>query len=101
MLRVHLFGRPRLLIHDLALPIAARPKVVPLLAYLLLNRHAPLARSTVAAALWPDDSETDGRTNLRRHLHYLTGLLPPGPGAGWIRGGGGTLRWIGSPDSTI
>ena len=77
MLRVQLFGRPRLTLDGVALSAGGRPKVVPLLAYLLVHRAAPVARRTVANALWPDDAEDEARTNLRRHLNYLHALLPP------------------------
>ncbi|MEA2664615.1 MAG: hypothetical protein QOI11_1559, partial [Candidatus Eremiobacteraeota bacterium] len=100
MLRVHLFGRPRLLLDEIALPLAGRPKVVPLLAYLLLHRGAALPRQAVANALWPDEPEDDARANLRRHLNYLQHVLPP-PAADrpWIVARGGQLRF--APDCAL
>ncbi len=90
MLRVHLFGRPRLLLDEIALPLASRPKVVPLLAYLLLHRGAALPRQAVAGALWPDDPEDGARANLRRHLNYLQHVLPPAAAdRPWVVAGGG------------
>ena len=44
VLRVQLFGRPRLSLGETAFPVGGRPKVVPLLAYLLLHRGAPRSR---------------------------------------------------------
>ena len=47
MLRVHLFGRPRLLLDEIAFAVGGRPKVVPLLAYILCaaERRRRAARS--------------------------------------------------------
>ena len=100
MLRVHLFGRPRLSIEGVAFSLAGRPKVVPLLAYLLLHRRAPLPRRTIANALWPDDAEDEARANLRRHLSYLHALLPPpADGVPWITTSTGHVQW--NPDAEL
>jgi DNA-binding SARP family transcriptional activator/tetratricopeptide (TPR) repeat protein len=50
---------------------------VALLAFLLLHRTSHLTRDAVAFALWPDEAESDARTNLRRHLHLLGATFPP------------------------
>jgi DNA-binding SARP family transcriptional activator len=47
-----------------------------LIAYLLLNRDRPLERTEVAFTLWPDSSDAQALTNLRRELHALRGALP-------------------------
>ena len=100
MLRVHLFGRPRLSIEGVAFSLAGRPKVVPLLAYLLLHRRAPLPRRTIANALWPDDAEHEARANLRRHLSYLHALLPAPPdGVPWLVAPAGHVQW--NPGATV
>ena len=94
MLRVQLFGRPRLSLDDVALPAGGRPKVVPLLGYLLVHRGSALARRTVANALWPDDAEDEARANLRRHLNYLHALLPPAAeDRPWVLASSGDVRW--------
>ena len=94
MLRVQLFGRPRLSLDGVALSASGRPKVVPLLGYVLLHRTAPVARRTIANALWPDHSEDEARANLRRHLNYLRALLPPAPGAQpWVVAAAGGIQW--------
>jgi DNA-binding SARP family transcriptional activator len=93
MLRVHLFGRPRLLLDDDPLSVAGRPKVLPLLAYLLVHRRAPMPRRAVAYALWPDDGEDEARANLRRHLNYLHAVLPPAAVEPWLLASAGQLQW--------
>jgi DNA-binding SARP family transcriptional activator len=47
-----------------------------LLAYLLLNRHAPQLREQIAFLLWPDSIESQARTNLRHVLHHLRRAMP-------------------------
>lgn len=97
-LRIYLFGEPRFEMHGAAHAFKAPPKTLPLLAYLLLNRRGPVARETLAAALWPDAEQREAFSNLRRHLHYLVKALPPTNGnAPWIRAGQKTLAW--NPES--
>ncbi len=47
-----------------------------LLAYLLLHRHTPQSRQQIAFRLWPDSSDSQARTNLRRNLHSLRQVFP-------------------------
>ena len=47
-----------------------------LIAYLLLNRDRALERTEVAFTLWPDSSDAQALTNLRRELHALRRALP-------------------------
>jgi DNA-binding SARP family transcriptional activator len=99
MLRVHLLGQPHLTYDGVPFAFSGRPKVLPLLAFLLLDTTAPLGRSRIAASLWPDDTDAVARANLRRHLHYLHDLLPPGRDAPWLAIEPGTVRW--NPDANF
>lgn len=48
-----------------------------LLAFLILHgRAAPIPRQRVASALWPDSSDAQALTNLRRELHHLREAWP-------------------------
>lgn len=47
-----------------------------LLAYLLLYRHTPQPRQRLAFHLWPDSTESQSRSNLRKALSYLRQSLP-------------------------
>ncbi|MEX2540319.1 MAG: AAA family ATPase [Trueperaceae bacterium] len=47
-----------------------------LLAHLLLHREAPQSRRQLAFLFWPDSSEAQAHTNLRRELHQLRKALP-------------------------
>ncbi|WP_019586074.1 ATP-binding protein [Deinococcus apachensis] len=90
MLQIHLLGPFRLSQAGQALPFRAPPKTLPLLAYLALYGRAPLSREALAATLWPDAGPGEGRANLRRHLHYLRGALPPGE---WFSAEPTFVRW--------
>ncbi|MDT8304764.1 MAG: AAA family ATPase, partial [Anaerolineae bacterium] len=41
------------------------------LAYLLLHRHAPQSRQRLAFLFWPDSTEAQARTNLRKQIYHL------------------------------
>jgi DNA-binding SARP family transcriptional activator len=65
---------------------------VALLAFLLLHRTSHLTRDAVAFALWPDEAESDARTNLRRHLHHLSATFPPSD-VPYVTTVEDTIRW--------
>ncbi|MBI5293977.1 MAG: AAA family ATPase [Chloroflexi bacterium] len=95
-LMIHLLGKPKLLLDSTPLKFNAPPRTLPLLAYLLLHRRQALERQNVSYALWPDDSESNARTNLRRHIHQLQRVLPPADQP-WLFGDMRTIRW--NPES--
>ena len=49
-----------------------------LLAYLALLYPRPVLRSEIAFKLWPDSSEEQALTNLRKALHHLKQIFPGG-----------------------
>ncbi len=67
------------------------PRLQALLGYILLHRQAPLERSQVAFSLWPDSTEAQAQTNLRRELHNLRAALPEEDR--FLAGIGRTLQW--------
>jgi DNA-binding SARP family transcriptional activator len=76
-LRVELLGGFRVFIEDRP---SARPPSVrqqQLIAYLVLHaRRAPLQRQLIAGSLWPESSDAQALTNLRRELHHLRDTRP-------------------------
>lgn len=81
---------------------AARPSLVvgralELLAYLVVNSGAPQERERLAGLLWPESSDGQARTNLRRELHGLRRV--PGLDA-HIEPLGTALRWRDGPGCT-
>lgn len=80
---------------------SAPPKTLPLLAFLLLHSDQPVNRETLAFTLWPDETETNARANVRRHETV------PGRGGGGRavrcrpgRARGGIGAWRGSWNSS-
>jgi DNA-binding SARP family transcriptional activator len=76
---------------DRSLPALDSARAESLLAYLLLHREAPQPRQRLAFVLWPDSTEAQARTNLRKVLHHLRNALPDADRL--IETGQRTLRW--------
>ncbi len=91
MLHIHLLGQLELTWQGQSLLLPAPSKTTPLLVYLLLNRHTPLRRDTLAYTLWPDSPEAAARNHLRRTLHQLRHALPPAES--WLLTTADTVQW--------
>ncbi|HLY02775.1 MAG TPA: AAA family ATPase [Candidatus Cybelea sp.] len=76
-LRIGLFGHVAVEVNGTPFKLATPRKALPVLAYLLLNRDAPIARDFLAYVMWPDDEEEPARTKLRLTLYDLARVLPP------------------------
>ncbi len=76
LLTIRLLGELDLRLGDAALPPLESARAESLLAYLLLHRDAPQSRQHLAFLLWPDSTEGQARTNLRKVLHNLRRALP-------------------------
>jgi DNA-binding SARP family transcriptional activator/tetratricopeptide (TPR) repeat protein len=55
--------------------LARSSRSIALLGFLALHADAPQPRQRLAATFWPDSTEQQARTNLRRELHHLRLLL--------------------------
>ncbi len=75
-LHIHLLGDFRLVSGDAPVTTVIVPRIQSLLAYLVLHRDAPQDRSHLAFLLWPDSTEAQAHTNLRKLLHHLRQSLP-------------------------
>lgn len=75
-LHIRLFGEFSLNDGNTAVQTVSTPRLQSLLAHLVLQRGVSLARRHLAFSLWPDSSEAQARTNLRRELHSLRQALP-------------------------
>jgi DNA-binding SARP family transcriptional activator/tetratricopeptide (TPR) repeat protein len=51
-------------------------RALHLLAYLVTHPDVPQPRAHLAGLLWPGSDDAQARTNLRRELHHLRGLVP-------------------------
>ena len=71
-----MLGALELRLGDARLPALDSARVESLLGYLLVHRQAPQLRQHLAFVLWPDSTEPQARTNLRKVLHRLRHALP-------------------------
>ncbi len=53
-----------------------RPRLQSLFAYLVLHPHIAHSRAHLAYTFWPDSTEPQALTNLRKHLHLLRHAIP-------------------------
>jgi predicted ATPase/DNA-binding SARP family transcriptional activator len=75
-LHLQLLGNFRLTYADELVSSVNTARLQSLLAYLVLHRHAPHLRQHLAFLLWPDSSESQARTNLRKLFFQLQHALP-------------------------
>jgi DNA-binding SARP family transcriptional activator/tetratricopeptide (TPR) repeat protein len=76
MLEVVLFGEFRVCSEGSLVAGLRSPRTQALLGYLALHPGTPQPRQHVANLFWPDSTEAQARTNLRRELHALRAGLP-------------------------
>ncbi|HET6868313.1 MAG TPA: AAA family ATPase [Solirubrobacteraceae bacterium] len=91
VLRARLLGTLDLRLADEPLAPFESGRLESLLAYLLLHRDAPQPRQRLAFRLWPDSTERQAQTNLRKVLHNLRRALPDADQ--WIEVTPRTLQW--------
>lgn len=91
-LHIHLLGDFLLISGDTPVTTVAVPRLQSLLAYLLLHRNAPQDRSHLAFLLWPDSTEAQAHTNLRKLLHQLRRSLPDADH--FLRVDNHNLQWL-------
>src|SRR5262245_24717279 len=75
-LHIQLLGGFRLTADDAPITTLDSARLQALLAYLLLHRDTPHARTHLAFQLWPDTTEAQAHANLRTLLHRLRHALP-------------------------
>src|SRR5919198_2408315 len=54
-------------------------RTIAIIAFLVAHGEAPQTRQRIAAAFWPDSSDEQALTNLRRELHHLRAVLGDEP----------------------
>lgn len=70
-----------------------------LLSYLVLHRHTPQLRSSLAFHLWANSTDTQARTNLRKELYNLRQNLPDADQ--FLRIEPKTLQWSSTAPFTL
>jgi DNA-binding SARP family transcriptional activator/tetratricopeptide (TPR) repeat protein len=91
MLTITLLGEQRVAAERGVLTDVYSPKTLGLLAYLVLHPGAPQLRRHLAGLFWPDSTNAQARTNLRRELHRLRHALPDADA--FLDVDATTLRW--------
>lgn len=76
MVELRLFGEQRVTADGVILDVRRSTRTLRLLAYLVVHAGAPQLRQHVAGLFWPESTEAQARTNLRRELHQLRAALP-------------------------
>jgi len=74
--QIQLLGDFRLVQSDEPVTSVNTPRLQALLAYLALHKDAPVLRQYLAFQFWPDSSESQARTNLRKLFFQLQRALP-------------------------
>ena len=67
--------------------------------FLLIHAFKPQTRHYIASVLWPDSSETQARTNLRKYIHQLRYKLPVMPELFDV--GHNTIQWRASAPAMV
>ncbi len=91
MLECLLLGEQRVAVDGSIVVALSSPRAMALLGFLLLHRNTPQRREYIAAHFWPDSTDAQARTNLRRELHCLRTGLPDADR--WLTADRGTLMW--------
>ena len=76
LMEISLLGTQQASAAGSPLDVARSGRTFALLAYLAVHRDAPQLRQHVAGVFWPESTEGQARTNLRRELHQLREALP-------------------------
>lgn len=76
ILHIRLLGEFSLVYSDQPVTTINSARMQSLLAYLVLHRNAPQSRYYLALQFWPESTEPQARTNLRKLFHQLHHALP-------------------------
>ena len=75
MLHVSLLGE-QAITDDRAGSVQVRSsRAIALVAFLVVRAGSPQSRQRIAGLLWPDSTDAQALTNLRRELHHLRHVL--------------------------
>jgi DNA-binding SARP family transcriptional activator len=76
LIRIHLLGNLKISHRDIPVNLVTGGKILSLLAFLLINRESPQSRKYISFLFWPDSSEQQALTNLRKLFHQLRQFIP-------------------------
>ncbi len=85
MLHLRLLGTPAITLDGRALPgLTNSPILISTLAYLVIHRDRPHARSVLAALIWSDLPEARARRYLNTHIWRLRRMLKVEPAISYV-----------------
>ena len=100
VLRVELLGGFRVLTDGRSAARLPSARQQQLIAFLILHaRSVPIQRQRIAGSLWPESSDAQALTNLRRELHHLRDARPRLDAL--VDAGSRTLAWRGEADALV
>ena len=99
MLEISLLGEQRVAMDGSVVVALSAPRPMALIGFMLVHAGAPQRREHIAAQFWPDSTDAQARTNLRRELHALRAGFPHVDR--WLTAEGGTLLWRLGPDCQL
>ncbi|MET9002908.1 AAA family ATPase [Amycolatopsis sp. NPDC004169] len=98
MLRVSLLGEQVIADEESGAVLTRSPRSVALVAHLVVHAGRPQPRRLLAGLFWPDSTDAQALTNLRRELHQLRRVLGELPSLAVT---GQDLCWQDTPSSRV
>ncbi|MFN2528130.1 MAG: tetratricopeptide repeat protein, partial [Candidatus Baltobacteraceae bacterium] len=98
---IKLFGEPRLARQGVPFALKVPRTALALFGYLAATSDRVHDRQALAYMIWPDETESQARANLRRHLHLIATALRTGNKHDWLNVSARTLQWNEQPDVVI
>lgn len=98
MLRVSLLGEQVIADDPAGTVLTRSPRSVALVAHLVVHAGRPQPRRLLAGLFWPDSTDAQALTNLRRELHQLRRVLGDPPSLAVT---GQDLCWRDTPSSRV
>ncbi|WP_318307376.1 ATP-binding protein [Amycolatopsis solani] len=98
MLRVSLLGEQVIADDESGAVLTRSPRSVALVAYLVVHAGLAQPRRRIAGLFWPDSTDAQALTNLRRELHQLRRVLGDPPSLAVT---GRDLCWRDTPSSRV
>ena len=98
-LRITLFGQLSISYQGTVITTVKSERLQALLAYLLLHRSAPQSRQSIAITLWPESTDANAKSNLRKRLHELKKHIPDSDR--YLSVLPQTVQWIATEDCWI
>ncbi|MEV6880062.1 AAA family ATPase [Amycolatopsis sp. NPDC051128] len=98
MLRVSLLGEQVIADEETGAVLTRSPRSVALVAYLVVHAGLAQPRRLIAGLFWPDSTDAQALTNLRRELHQLRHVLGEQPSLAVT---GRDLCWLDTPTSRV